>query len=205
MQRAMQGFQGPQDIFRNADAFFRQFKPTASDEYSPFELTLNDKGTDFAVMDMHFKLGLYEHQSASAIEGLLELINKNPQEALLNGNIDNIERIKIISYEPAFSIIGDASKRTPTCRQSADHSMVYIVATLLRKAFEKYDKIVAEHGLDELWKYLMLLPIDYSKNAIFNETTRKLMAKIEFEHGGPEYDAKYPEGIPTSIQIYGKG
>jgi len=27
------------------------------------------------------------------------------------------------------------------------------------------------------------------------------MEKIEFEHGGKEYDAKYPDGIPTSIQI----
>lgn len=27
------------------------------------------------------------------------------------------------------------------------------------------------------------------------------MAKIEFEHGGPEYDAQYPKGIPTSISI----
>lgn len=71
MKRAMNGFVGPQDIFRNPDAFFRQFKPTQNDEYSPFELTLNNKGTEFAVMDMHFKLGLYEHQSASAIEGLL--------------------------------------------------------------------------------------------------------------------------------------
>jgi 2-methylcitrate dehydratase len=119
--------------------------------------------------------------------------------------MDNIEKINIISYEPAFSIIGNASKRNPTCRQSADHSMVYIIATLLRKAFEKYDKIVGDHSLDELWKYLMLTPFDYGKNAIFNETTRKLMDKIHFEHGGPEYDAKYPEGIPTSIQIFGKG
>jgi len=46
--------------------------------------------------------------------------------------------------------------------------MVYIIATLLRKAFEKYDKIVEEPDLDSLWKYLMLSPNDYSKNAIFN-------------------------------------
>ena len=26
-----------------------------------------------------------------------------------------------------------------------------------------------------------------------------LMEKITFEHGGPEYDSKYPDGIPTSI------
>jgi 2-methylcitrate dehydratase len=27
------------------------------------------------------------------------------------------------------------------------------------------------------------------------------MEKIEFRHGGPEYDAKYPDGIPTSLEI----
>jgi 2-methylcitrate dehydratase len=27
------------------------------------------------------------------------------------------------------------------------------------------------------------------------------MEKIEFRHGGPEYDAKYPDGIPTSVRI----
>jgi 2-methylcitrate dehydratase len=27
------------------------------------------------------------------------------------------------------------------------------------------------------------------------------MDKIEFEHGGKEYDDKYPDGIPTSIDI----
>lgn len=47
----------------------------------------------------------------------------------------------------------------------------------------------------------MLLPHDYGKSALFNEVTRKLMTKIEFEHGGKEYDDLYPKGIPTSIQI----
>jgi 2-methylcitrate dehydratase len=32
------------------------------------------------------------------------------------------------------------------------------------------------------------------------------MTKIEFEHGGKEYDSQYPKGIPTSISIEtGKG
>jgi 2-methylcitrate dehydratase len=29
-------------------------------------------------MKMHFKLGLYEHQSAGAIEGLLRIISQSP-------------------------------------------------------------------------------------------------------------------------------
>jgi 2-methylcitrate dehydratase len=27
------------------------------------------------------------------------------------------------------------------------------------------------------------------------------MGKISFEHGGKEYDEKYPEGIPTSLTV----
>lgn len=50
----------------------------------------------------------------------------------------------------------------------------------------------------------MLMPNDYSQSAIYNEVTRKLMSKIEFEHGGESYDEKYPEGLPTSIQVVTK-
>lgn len=31
------------------------------------------------------------------------------------------------------------------------------------------------------------------------------MEKTGFVHGGPEYDAKYPEGIPSSVKITLKG
>ena len=27
------------------------------------------------------------------------------------------------------------------------------------------------------------------------------MQRIDFRHGGPEYDAKYPDGIPTTVEI----
>jgi 2-methylcitrate dehydratase len=67
-------------------------------------------------MGMHFKLGLYEHQSASAIDGLINLISKNKNKILASGDPSNIEKIKITSYEPAFGIIGDPAKKNPTTR-----------------------------------------------------------------------------------------
>jgi 2-methylcitrate dehydratase len=79
-------------------------------------LTLTESGDDFAIMNMHFKLGLYEHQSASAIQGIIELIKENKETLFKEGDHSSIQTIKITSYEPAFSIIGDASKKTPTCR-----------------------------------------------------------------------------------------
>lgn len=198
MKRSMLGFVGPKDIFRNPEAIFRLFEKTKGD--SPFDLILGMEGEDFSVMGMHFKLGLYEHQSAGAIEGVLKLLYEN--RFLQQGaGIDQIDSIKIVAYEPAFGIIGDPAKKTPSTRQSADHSMVYIISTLLRKAIETpnlFDKVT---HLNDVWKKLMLAPADYGSEALNNAATRKLMEKISFEHGGAEYDKNYPNGIPTSIVI----
>jgi 2-methylcitrate dehydratase len=199
MQRSMRGFLGPRDIFRNPEALWRRFEPTNGD--SPFDLVLSHTGSDFAVMGMHFKLGLYEHQSAGALQGLINLLEGHP--AILE-RPEEIESIRIVAYEPAFGIIGDPAKRDPRTRQSADHSMVYIVSAMLGKAIrlakERGTARLAAKG-DEWWKLLMLSPHDYAERAILDESTRRLMAKITFAHGGPEYDARYPDGIPTSIAI----
>ncbi|MCW5942281.1 MAG: MmgE/PrpD family protein [Fimbriimonadaceae bacterium] len=195
-KRALAGFLGPRDIFRNPESMFRQFSKTGGD--SPFDLVLSHSGDDFAVMGMHFKLGLYEHQSAGALQGILELVSRH-DEMLVPGAI---EEIVVTAYEPAFGIIGDPAKRDPRTRQSADHSMVYIVSTLLRKALEAGESADLPTGsTDELWRRLMLGPYDYDRSAIRNERTRALMALVRFEHGGPEYDARYPDGIPTSVRV----
>ena len=68
-----------------------------------------------------------------------------------------------------------------------------------QKAIEAGGSLPNEN--DAVWKAIMLLPEDYSDEALFHEGTRELMAKIEFEHGGEEYDRRYPDGIPTSMQI----
>lgn len=199
-RRAMAGFLGPRDIFRNPESLFRQFEPTAGD--CPFDLVLSHSGDDFAVMGMHFKLGLYEHQSAGALQGILDLVLRHP-EMLEPGAI---EEILVLAYEPAFGIIGDPAKRDPKTRQSADHSMVYIVSTLLRKALEAREReALPTDSTDSLWKALMLEPYDYDRSAIFNDRTRALMALMRFEHGGPDYDARYPDGIPTSLRVRLRG
>jgi 2-methylcitrate dehydratase len=199
MQRSMRGFVGPADIFRNPEAIFRFFEGPA-EPACPFDLVLTHSGGDFAVMGMHFKLGLYEHQSAGALHGTIALLQEHPE---LLASVDRIASIRILAYEPAFGIIGDPAKRDPRTRQSADHSMVYIVATIVRKALE----LAAEHGPDAVgqgdqgWARLTLGPRDYDGQAIGHPKTRAIMEKIAFEHGGPEYDEKYPDGIPTSVII----
>jgi len=77
--------------------------------------------------------------------------------------------------------------------------MLYILGTLLRKALSMQGKLSTQN--DEVWKQLMLIPMDYGDAALHDEETRRLMDLIGFEHGGPKYDEKYPDGIPTSIVI----
>lgn len=204
VRRAMRGFIGPKDIFRNPESIFRFFEPTASNDESPFDIALSYTGKDFAVMGMHFKLGLYEHQSAGALHGLISLLQKHPE---ICTSINDIKGIKIVAYEPAFGIIGDPAKRSPTTRQSADHSMVFIVSRLLLKAIGSGSEVMkakAKEGMDALWKHLLLTPFDYSPEALADEDTKKLMNLIQFEHGGKEYDDKYPEGIPSSLVVTSK-
>lgn len=216
VRRSMMGFMGPKDIFRNPEAIFRLFQgpgqlftktesagtgiPDAikgKDFASPFDLFLARSGSDFAVMGMHFKLGLYEHQSAGALQGLINLINKAPH--LLDDQTgDCIKSMKVRAYEPAFGIIGDPAKRDPKTRQSADHSMLYLVCTMLRTALELR---AAGHKKPMTWKDLMLSPNDFTHDALHHPVTRSLMQKMSFEHGGADYDAKYPDGIPTSMVI----
>ena len=197
MRRAMRGFIGPADILRNPQAIFCLFEKPAKPETSPFDLSLATAGDDFAVMGMHFKLGLYEHQSAGAIQGIISLIEGQPK---LLDDSDQLQNLQIQIYEPAFSIIGDPHKRDPRTRQSADHSMVYIIATLLRKAYE-----ARQAGWDghDGWTKLMLAPADYAEDesALFHPLTRRIMQQIDFRHGGPDFDQRYPNGIPPSVEL----
>ncbi|MBU6413421.1 MAG: MmgE/PrpD family protein [Planctomycetes bacterium] len=208
VKRSMAGFLGPRDIFRNPEAIFRIFEGpgqmfqkvgsskanTQKADASPFDLFLSRAGSDFSVMGMHFKLGLYEHQSAGALQGLINIVNAHPH--LLDDQTgDAIRSIMVRAYEPAFGIIGDPAKRDPKTRQSADHSMLYLVCTMLRKALEA--RVVSKKPLG--WKELILTPHDFDPTALKHPVTRQLMEKMTFEHGGSEYDAKYPDGIPTSI------
>src|SRR4029079_3323217 len=158
-------------ILRNPQAIFCLFEKPAESDTSPFDLALATAGDGFAVMGKRFKLGLYEHQSAGAIQGIISLVEAEPK---LLDDPDQLLNLRILIYEPAIGISGDPHKRDPKTRQSADHSMVYIIATLLRKGYE-----ARRAGWDGQngWQQLMLAPVDYAEDdsALFHPLTRRLM------------------------------
>jgi 2-methylcitrate dehydratase len=191
-ERALAGFVGPRDVFRNPLAIYRLNEPCPAGE-SPFDLELGVSGDAFAINAMHFKLGLYEHQSAGALQSLVDLFAAQPA---LASDLDAVRLIRVAIYEPAYSIIADPAKRTPATRQSADHSLPFILAKTLLKA-----RAAHARGEPLGWESLMLLPDDYSDAAIRDPAIARLIERMEIVHGGWEYDAKYPEGIPTSVTL----
>ena len=145
---------------------------------------------------MHFKIGPYEHQSAGGLDGLVTPLVQNPE--IVKDGLEGIGNISIIVYETDFGIIGDPANEDPKTRQSADHSMAFIVGRMLQKAMMNGS---LPSTYDDAWKALMLLPQDYGRDASNDSKTRALMQSMTFAHGGPDNDAKYPDGIPTSIDI----
>ncbi len=189
VKRAMMGFRGPADVFRNRQAVFCLYEPPTQSDHSPFDLELTTHGDRFALMHMHIKLGIYEHQSASALDALIQLCAASQ---FAPKSPDEIHRVDILLYEPAYSIIADLAKKDPRTRQSADHSIYYLVATLLRKMIE----LRASN-----WPSLMLMPEDFDDRALFHPVTRQLMSRVHVEHGGSAYNAAYPEAIPASVRL----
>ena len=196
VQRCMDGFIGPEDIFRNPDALFRLGKPTSNGD-SPFDLELTETGTDFAVMGMHFKLGLFEYHSASAVLGVIKALTQNPE---LAAGPEAFRTIAVSMHRVAYQSASKPGKRTPTTRHSADHSMVYILSRIFRKAIHMREALDFS-SVESLWKGLMLLPEDYTDEAIADPMTRAIMKKVEIRYGGEDYDSQYPLGLPTRVEV----
>ena len=198
MRRAMRGFVGPADIFRNPQAIFCLFEPPAAARDQPIRSGAGDRrrrlrrdGHALQAGAVRASIGRRDSRALSSLIAAEPKLLDDPEQLL---------DMRITIYEPAFSIIGDPHKRDPRTRQSADHSMVYIIATLLRKAYE-----ARRAGWDGQngWQQLMLVPADYAEDesALFHPLTRRLMQRIDFRHGGPDFDRRYPDGIPTSVEI----
>jgi 2-methylcitrate dehydratase len=97
------------------------------------------------------------------------------------GDVQQIERIDIDSFDAAVDIIGsDPAKWQPTNRETADHSMPYCVAAALTDG-----DVTLESFTDE---------------RINDPALRALIGRISM-HRDAELTRGYPEGIPNRIRI----
>jgi 2-methylcitrate dehydratase len=136
-----------------------------------FDITNFEKFDTNGILRTSLKKYPVEYHAEIAVEAS-EKITSNP---------DDITRVDIETYEVAKTIIADEEKWNPTNKETADHSLPYIVAyTILRRQF----------WLDA-----------YTKEAIFNDKIRNLMKKINV-YEKEEYTKSYPKELPIKIIVY---
>ncbi len=164
---ARQGMTGPHEIFEGPKGLFKMIT-------GPFELAWSQGAEDWMIRKTYIKFWPAEYHSQSAIDAALQL---RPQV----GGLENIDSIRIESFEAAVSIIGsEPEKWRPTSRETADHSMPFCVVLALR------DGDVTRAS--------------FSDQNVRAAQVHALLDRVKIVET-PDCNAGYPDGIPNRLII----
>ncbi|MBI2291029.1 MAG: MmgE/PrpD family protein [Betaproteobacteria bacterium] len=160
------GFTGPGEIFEGRNGLWHI---VGKFDWGPLDAT---KSPD-RVTNTHLKCFPLGYHGQSAAWAALEIRDRIP--------IDQIAEIKIETYREAVDMMGsDPSKWTPKTRETADHSLPYVVATVL------LDGDIGDES--------------FSAEKLKDERTLGVMSKIHvFEDTA--LSAQYPEASPCRLSI----
>ncbi len=171
---ARRGMTGPPEVFSGSHGFF------AGVTSSPVELALlaGEGGNDrpFRLMESRFKRFPAGFVSQTAIEGAMEA-----REALSIVDVADVEHVHIRTFESGKRIMaGDPTRWRPETRETADHSIPFVVACALR-----FGTVEPAHFEDDVLRDPALLG---------------LMQRIEVVQD-PECDAAWPEAILNILTV----
>ena len=118
---AREGMTGPSPIFEGEMGFFKQVS-------GPFEMNTDDFGGrngSFKIAETYLKFFPAEIHSQTSIWAALE-VRKEIEKP------EDIVSVEIASHEAGYTILGkDAEKWNPLTKETADHSLPYIVGVAL--------------------------------------------------------------------------
>ena len=128
------------------------------------------------ILDTYIKCWPVEYHAQSAVDAALQL------RADLGGTLEGVEHIHIDTFGASYQIIAkDPQKWDPKTRETADHSLQYIVVASLE------DGEVTQRTFD----------LERIRRP---ETLRRLQHEVSLDED-PELTAGYPEGIPNRIVV----
>jgi 2-methylcitrate dehydratase len=168
---AKAGMTGPSPIFEGEMGFFKQVS-------GPFEMDTEDfggKSGDFKIEETYIKYFPAEYHSQTAVWAALAARKKI-------GDLREIDSVEIASHEAGYSILGkDPEKWRPKTKETADHSLPYIVGMALLEG--KIDNST------------------YSTGKITDKGTLDFLEKIKVVED-PRLTALYPrEGMGNRVTI----
>jgi 2-methylcitrate dehydratase len=165
---ASKGMTGPSPVFEGKFGFFKV--AIGGDTFD-----LDFKGPS-KVLETSIKYWPVEYHSMSAVEAALRVRERaGPLKP------EDIEEVEVRTFTVSYRIIvEDPEKWDPKTRETADHSLPYIVSAALLDG--------------RIW-------VDtFKPERVLAEDTRKVMKKMRVEVD-PEYDKIYPTGIPNRVKV----
>ncbi|MHB8483859.1 MAG: MmgE/PrpD family protein [Nitrospiria bacterium] len=167
------GMTGPAPIFEGEKGFFKLISGPIHLDSASF----GGGNKPFRILDSYIKYYPAEYHSQSAIGAALEL----RPGILEEGGTEGIESVLVKTPQASFEIIGsEKEKWSPKSRETADHSLPYLVGIAL---------IDGKVGLDQ-----------FSDDRILDKNVLKFLKKIQVVRDR-EMDKEYPEGIPNEVSI----
>ncbi len=168
---AKHGMTGPSEIFEGKMGFMKQ----VSGEFT-VGLLGGEQGHGFMINETYIKYYPVEYHAQSAVWAALALREQ------IRGDISQIEAITVDTFEACYSIIGsEPEKWAPKSRETADHSLPYIVGVTLMDGKVDLDSFEESR---------------YTDPALIT-----FLQKIRVNHD-PSLDPRYPEGIPNRITLH---
>ncbi|MEK6976774.1 MAG: MmgE/PrpD family protein [Candidatus Hydrothermarchaeota archaeon] len=167
---AMAGMTGPREVFEGPCGFIKLVSGPL--ELEPF----GGDGRRFKILDTSIKYHPAEYHSQAAIEAALAL-----REGI---DPEDIEAVEVRAFDAAVDIIADPEKWQPRSRETADHSLPYIVAAALM------DGEITER--------------QFAEERMRDPALRALVQKVKV-HRDPELTRGNPGAIPTVVEVVAKG
>lgn len=168
---AREGMKGPSPIFEGEMGFWKQVS-------GKFEIPrLGDgKKVPFRISMTSLKKFPVEYHAMSAVEAAMKVREKV--------DLEKLAEIVMETFDVAYRIIvKDPEKWNPKTRETADHSLPYIVAATLLDGAVSLDTFTPEKIRDERIKSLI----------------KKMRVRVK-----PSYNKVYPRGIPNTVRVVGK-
>ncbi|HLF71293.1 MAG TPA: MmgE/PrpD family protein [Dehalococcoidia bacterium] len=120
LEKVLSGSHGPAEIVEGKHGFVNQL----SGPLDP--AAFDDLGGRFLIADTYIKQHVVEYHSQTVVDHALAL-----REKLGNPALNEIKDVLIRGYEAQLTIIGDESKRHPTTKETADHSLYFAFAATM--------------------------------------------------------------------------
>jgi 2-methylcitrate dehydratase len=158
---AERGYSGPEHVIDGKEGLVHCMGP----EWK-LELLEDGLGDDFRITQCGMKAFPTEALTHAPISCTLDLIKEHDLQA------DQVEKVHIKSLSRAADILADPSKYDPRTKETADHSLPYVIACA-----------VAER---------QVTPLQFTEGKINDPTIRAQLNKVEVV-ADPEIEALFPE------------